>query len=111
MSSAPDPEARINEALKALADEHRFGGVSAEEYRARRRAILACWMPADARIWPAAGPAGPAAPRLAPGSQKRLWLAGVAIGLLLVAMVVYLAASARPSPLQAGAAIPSATGP
>lgn len=36
-------EARINEALRALGEEHRLGMVQAEEYRTRRRLLIEAW--------------------------------------------------------------------
>jgi len=36
-------EARINEALRALGEEHRLGMVQPEEYRARRRSLIEAW--------------------------------------------------------------------
>lgn len=36
-------EARINEALRALGEEHRLGMVQPEEYRARRRLLIDAW--------------------------------------------------------------------
>lgn len=45
-------EARINDALKQLGEEFRLGMVQAEEYRARRRALLESWGERDATTSP-----------------------------------------------------------
>ena len=36
-------EARINEALRQLGEEHRLGMVQPEEYKARRRLLIEAW--------------------------------------------------------------------
>lgn len=105
-------EARVNEALKRLGAEYRDGSLSTDEYRARRRAVLASWSAEDAGALPAdAGRGTGTARRARSESQKRLWLAGFVIGLLLVAMVGYFATGVRPPSQQAGAANPAGPPP
>lgn len=45
-------ENRINDALRALGEEHRMGMVSGEEYRARRRGLLESWGERDVTTSP-----------------------------------------------------------
>lgn len=101
-------EARINDALKQLGEEFRLGMVKAEEYRARRRAIVESWGEVDAttspgslrRTVPGAGSARPAGvAAAAPAVAKKpgvLVIAAIAIAVLGAGAYFVLKSAARP---------------
>lgn len=113
-------EARINDALKQLGEEFRLGMVAAEEYRARRRLLLASWGEQDATTSPGnrrtstattTPPTPPAPKAAAPGAGSRTWIIAAAVAAVLaVAGVLYLVL-APSSPSTPDAAAPSAAPP
>lgn len=91
-------EARINEALRALGDEYRLGMVAPEEFRQRRRALLATWGERDVTTSPGslrtAELPTSQIPVTRPGpAQVRAPAAKGGNGLLVVAVVLGLAAA------------------
>ena len=105
-------EARINDALKQLGEEFRLGMVAADEYRSRRRMLIASWdeievttSPGSLRsvgVAPAAAPAAQPAARIAasPPPKKANPFVFVAIGagvLILAGAGWVLSHRAQPS--------------
>jgi hypothetical protein len=95
-------EARINEALKQLGEEHRLGMIALADYRARRREVMQSWGEKDATTSPGGArkgdaetarhvPTGPRAPAPAPGAGTGT---GSGSGRKLAIGVVVLAAGA-----------------
>lgn len=117
-------EARINEALKALGEEYRLGMVALDEYRARRRLLLASWNERDSTTSPgSAMRATLAQPQRGPGAvvpppgrtPKKRGAAGLVLGALALVAVAgagyYLMRKspppADPAPARATAPLPA----
>lgn len=104
-------EARINDALRQLGEEFRLGMVQAEEYRARRRALLESWGEVDATTSPgslrsktATAPNPPATPA-APAAGKPVLPLVIVIAIVVIAVLGWFGLKPK-SP--AGAVVPAA---
>jgi hypothetical protein len=110
-------EARINDALKQLGEEFRLGMVQAEEYRARRRALIESWgeieattSPGSLRAKTATTPqsAGRAAAAEAPARSKSLVPLAIVAAIVIAVVAGYFAL--KPPAPPAGA-VPGAEQP
>lgn len=103
-------EARINEALRQLGEEHRIGMVSPEEYRARRRMLIESWHEQEVTTSPGSL-RSVGLSTLPPGRKKafavtaspttpRLVLVGLAVaaGIAVSAWLMFGARKADPAP-------------
>ena len=90
-------EARINDALKQLGEEHRLGMVQAQEYRARRRMLIEAWHEQEVTTSPGSlrsvglSTLPPGQRKAFPGAMPQ---ARTKLALVAVAVVVAIALSA-----------------
>lgn len=106
-------EARINEALKQLGEEHRLGMVQPDEYRARRRMLIESWHEQEVTTSPGSLrsvglstlPPGvkKAIPASLPTGAPRLILASLAVvvGIVVSAWLTFGPREADPAPAAA----------
>lgn len=112
-------EARINDALRQLGEEHRLGMVQPEEYRARRRLLIESWHEKEVTTSPgslrAAGfstiPPGRKTAIPAPkGNAPKFILIGLALA-VAIAVSGYFTFSTSRTQEQAAAALPPPPAP